>query len=402
MPGPVNNPFSARKKAMAFNNQVAPGTPIALTSADCIDVANCTYAPQPRTAEDQRYTGTIHKPGDILLGASWDVTFEWIIHGYSGALPAAGAFLPGRILQAWGFTEQRLATAVGPEAYTAGTTTGATLGTTAVATLDFYKGMAINFATIGAAPLGLAMIRAYSAAKAAVLARTRTMAATGNYTIPAQLAYTLSATEQANPASITIWEGDNGGNGHRLNFTDMRPTAATIELVTSSRDGGSDYCKITGTFSGTLTSEADEACPTVALTIATPPFLNGQQDIANVQIGGSSVKIDLGIQSAYPPNPNQLDGSDPGLVVGTKRTVSYELNKVRRAVVDFNALASAQAQHPAQMLWGLATGNYIGVMIDQQRFNYRSTAEGQDFITTSGDAWIDGVDRAISIAFIGY
>lgn len=402
MAGPVNNPFSSRKKALAFNNQSAAGTPVTLTSADCLDCSNISYQPQTRTSEDPRYTGTIHRAGDIVLGASWDVSFEWMIHGYSGAIPAANAFIAGRVLQALGFTENRFATAVGPEAYTSGTTTAATLGTTAVGTAGLYKGLAINMATVGTAPTGLAMISNYTAGKVATLARTRTMAATGNYTIPVQLAYTLSATEPANPSSITVWEGDNGGSGHRLNFVDMRPTAATMELVTSSRDGGDGYCRISVTFSGTLGSEADEACPTVSTSIAIPPFKNGQQDIANVQLGGSSITIDLGIQSAYPPNPNQLDGSDPGLVVSTKRTVSMELNKVRRAVVDFNALADAQSSHPAQFLWGLASGNYMGILVDAMRFDYRTTSEGSDFVTTSGSAWVDGVDKSLALTFIGY
>lgn len=401
MSGPVNNPFSSRKRAMAFNNQIAPGTPIALTSADCIDVSSCNYAPRSRTSEDPRYTGSIHRPGDQLTGVSWDVTFEWLIHGFGGALPVANAFLPGRILQAWSFTEQRLATAVGPEGYTTGTTTAATLGSLASATANAYKGMAANFDSIGVSPAGLAMIQDYTSGKVATLARTRTMAATGNYTIPAQLAYTLSASEPANPSSITIWDGDNGGSGRRMNFRDMRPTAATIELVTSSRDGGSSFCKLTGTFSGDLDSETEEAPPTVSTAVAIPPFLNGQQDVANAQLGGSSIKIDLGIQSGYPPNPNQVSGSDPGLVTATKRKVSIDLNAVRQSVIDFNALALAQTAAPIQALWGLnPAGNYMGLMIDAARFDYRTPNEGQDFIATSGDAWIDGTDRAISLAFL--
>lgn len=402
MSGPVHNPFSARKKAFAFENQAAAGTPATITSADCIDVANVSFQPVERTTEDPRYSGTIHRPGDIVLGASYDVTFEWIIHGTgdAGSIPAANAFLPGRILQAWGFTELRFTSAIAAEAYTSGTSTGLTLGSSASTTADIYNGMIINIEDIGAAPAGFAFVRDYTSGKAATLARTRSIAASDDYSIPAQLVYLLSTTEPANPASITIWEGDNGGSGHRLNFIDMRPTSARIELVTSARDGGGDaYCKISGTFSGTLYSEADETPPVVSNTIPTPPFLNGQQDIANVQLGGSSVTIDLGIKAAYPPNPNQLDGSDPGIIVETKRTVQYELNKVRRSVVDWNALAAAQAQHPSQFLWGIGSGNYIGVMIDTQRFSRPSTNEGTDFITTSGQAYIDGVDRAIAIAF---
>lgn len=400
MSGPVNNPFSSRKRAMAFNNQSAPGTPVTLTSADCVDVSSCSYAPRSRTSEDPRYTGTIDRPGDQMVGVSWDVTFEWLIHGFSGAVPAANAFLPGRILQAWGFTENRLATAIGPEALSIGTTTGATLGTTAAGTANLYKGYAINLASIGATPAGLAMIQAYTAGKVATFARTRAVP-TGNYTIPAQLAYTLATTEPDNPSSITVWDGDNGGSGRRMNFVDMRPTAASIELVTSSRDGGASFCKISGTFSGDLGSEVAEAAPVVSTSIAIPPFLNGQQDIAQVQLGGSSISIDLGIGSGYPPNPNQISGSDPGLVTARKKTVSMNLNAVRQSVIDFNALALAQTSFPLQALWGLnPAGNYMGLMVDSMRFDYRTPAEGQDFLTTSGNAWIDGVDRAIALTFL--
>lgn len=397
MAGPVYATAISRKKALAFNNQVSAGTPIALTSADCIDVSSVSYTPNPQTQTDPRYSGTIHRPGDQLVGVSHEVSFEWTIHGFTGTLPAAGAFLPGRILTALGFTENRLATAVGPEGYTGGTATGATLGTAASSTVGLYKGAAINLATVGAAPLGLAMIQDYAAAKAATFARNRTMAATGNYTIPEQLYYTFASASPVAGASVTIWE-----DGHRMDFQDWRPTSARIELSTASRDGGEAFCRIVVSGGCTLYQESNEAAPAVSTAIPIPSFRNGQQDIANLQLGGSSVTIDLGIRSAYPPNPNQLDGSDPGLVVETVRTVSYELNKVARTVVDWNALAAAQSAHASQFIWGLASGNYMGVMIDAQRFNYRTSNEGQDFISTSGDAWIDGVDKCISLAFIKY
>ncbi len=402
MSGPVHTPFSARKKAMAFANQSAPGTPATLSSSDLVDVSNCSYAPSVRTTQDPRYTGTIHRSGPIRIGTLYDITFEWLIHGHgAGTVPAADAFLPGRILQAVGFTENRFATAIAAEAFSSGTDNAMTLGATAVGTADLYKGLALNVDDIAAAPAGLAMISDYTAGKVATLARTRSGSnATGDYSIPAQLAYTLSATEPANPSSITIWEGDAGGSGHRLNFVDCRPTAFRFELNTASLEGGGDgYCKVSGTFRGTLSSEANEASPVASTAIAIPPFNSGQQDIANLQMGGSSVIIDLGVRSGFPPNPNQTGGSDPGLVVETERTVSYTLNKVRRTDIDFNALAQAQSQHPSQFLWGLASGNYCGVMIDAQRFEEPTTQEGTDFIQTQGSAWIDGVDRAIAITF---
>lgn len=398
MPPPIHTPSISRKKALAVANQVTAGTAVAITSADCLDVSQCSYQPNSITAQDPRYTGTIHRNGPAVLGATYDVTFEWPIHGHgmAAAIPAADAFIIGRILKQWGFTENRFAAAIGPEAFTVPTNTGATLGTLAAATLQLYKGLVANLVPIGVAPGGFAMISNYTAGKVATFARDRALTA-GNYTIPIQLAYTLGSTMPDAGMSMTYWE-----DGHRLNFVDMRPTAATITLNTASRDNNDAIGIISGTFSGTLLSEANEAAPVVTPSIALPPFRGGQQDIANVQLGGSSVTLDLGLRSAFPPNPNQADGSNPGMTVESQRTVSYELNKVARTVIDFNALANAQTPYPSQFLYGLGTGNYFGMMIDAQRFDFRASQEGSDFITTSGSAYIDGVDKAIALTFPVY
>lgn len=394
MPGPVHAPLIARKKAFAVANQLTAGVPVVITNADCLDVSSVSYQPQTITAQDPRYTGTIHRRGPAVLGATYDVSFEWPIHGPAGGtLPLADAFIIGRILKQWGFTENRLSAAIGPEAFTVPTGDSATLGTAAAATLNLYKGLAINLAPIGAIPVGLAMIANYSAAKIATFARDRALTA-GMYTIPSQLAYTLSTTMPDAGMSMTVWE-----DGQRLNFADMRPTAATITLNTASRDNNDAVGMITGTFSGTLVSEANETAPVVPPTVALPPFRDGQQDIANVQLGGSSVSLDLGLRSAFPPNPNQQDGSNPGLTVESMRTITYELNKVQRTVIDFNALAKAQSVHPSQFFYGLGSGNYFGMMIDAQRFDFPSSQEGSDFLTTTGQAYIDGVDKAISLTF---
>lgn len=400
MPGPVFDTGVARKRALAFNNQVSAGTAVSLSTADLFDVANISVTPNPQTTTDPRYTGSVDRPGDQLIGVSHEISFEWNIHGPgSGTLPTAGAWIPGRLLTALGFTENVVATAIGPEAFTSGTTTGLTLGAAAVGTADLYTGYAINVSAIAAAPAGLAMIQAYTSGKAATLARTRAGApATGNYTIPQQLAYTFAAAKPAAGASVTVWDDP----GQRRNFKDWRPTSARIELVTAARDGGQNYCRITVSGTCTLVSEANEAVPTLTGLIPIPPFRGGQQDIANLQLGGSSVTIDLGLRSAGPPNPNQDDGSDPALIVESVRTVSYELNEHARTTVDWNAIAAAQAQHPSQFIYGLGSGNYVGVMIAGQRFNYRTTNEGGDFLGNTGDAWIDGVNRAIALTFIRY
>lgn len=398
MTGPVYAPASSRKKALAFNNQSAAGTAVTLTSADCLDCANISWTPNSITSQDPRYTGTTMEVGDILLGVTYDISFEWLIHGPGNTLPAANAFIAGRVLQQLGFTEQRISTAIGPEGFTSGTTSAITLGATAVGTADLYKGLVVNVATVGAAPVGFSMIRAYTSGKVATLARLRATAATGNYTIPSQLTYTYSATDPVAGASVTIWE-----DGHRLNFIDMIPTGdQTIQMFTSSRDG-TDYCRVRVSMSGTLSSKVTEAAPSVSISTAIPPMRDGQDDFAGIQMGGSSATITISTRTAYPPNANQQSGNDPGVRVGNRRTLNLERNKVSLSVVNFDTIAAAQSNQAYQALWGLAAGNYMGVMVANGRLNYRGPGGGQDFDTDTGDVWIDGADKEISLAFpIGY
>jgi hypothetical protein len=384
---------------VAFNNQSVAGTPVVLTTADLLDVSSVTITPNAQTTTDPRYTGSVDLTGDQLIGVSHEVSFEWLIHGPgAGTLPLANAFIGGRVLTALGFTENRIATAITGN-YTAGTATSVTLDTGAAATAQLYKALALNVISQGASPIGMAMIQDYTAAKVATLARNRTLvSAGGTYAIPEQLAYTFTSAKPVAGASITVGDDQND----RQNFRDWRPTSGQIELVTAARDGGESYCKITVSGTCTLYSTAVEAVPAVGSLVPIPPFRDGQQDIANFQLGGASVRIDLGLRSAGPPNPNQLDGSDPAQIVETKRTVTYELNQHARATVDWDVIAKDQNKHPSQFLWGLGSGNYMGVMIDAQRFNYRTKNEGGDFMTNTGDAWIDGVEKCLALTFIKY
>jgi hypothetical protein len=332
-----------------------------------------------------------------VLGATYDVTFEILLRGPGGsAPPAADAFIAGRVLRAIGFTENVVSAAipVAAEALGAGsTTTTAVLGATAAATADLYKGLALRLASDPAAPLDLTMIRAYSSAKTATLPETRSGAPTGNYQIPRQIAYTLSATGTPPVLSFALWQGSS-----RYNFVDMAPSSARIIFPTSSRDSN-DYARLQVTFSGNLHSDLAEAAPTVTSTLAIPPFKGGKLYVAGLPVGGSSVTVDLGLRVGFPPNPNMASGNDPAQLVETRRTLTLELNKLAKSYLDILALATGQGNYSVEIVYGLAAGNYIGFIATDGRFNFPATQAGGDFFTTSGNFYVDGADKTLSLTF---
>lgn len=386
--------------SLAIKAQSAPGTYGSPTSADAIPVANLSWKPNAIQTDNPEYSGSIHKPGPIVLGASYDVTFDILLRGPGGAAPpAADAFILGRVLRALGFTENVVSAAIPAAAEALGggsTSTVATLGATAVGTLDLYKGLALELTSEGAMPAGLVMIRSYSAAKAAGLAQTLSGAPTTTYQIPKQLAYTLSSTGTPPVLSLALWQGSR-----RYNFVDMAPSSARLTLATAA-PGNTSYPTLSVTFTGDAYSDLAEAAPVVSSTLALPPFKGGKLHIAGLAMGGSSISLDLGLKAAFPPNPNKTNGFDPAQLTETKRTISLNLNQQAKAYFDFLAAAAAQTSYPIQALYGLATGNYIGFVATDARFNFPATQSGGDFFTTQGDAYVDGAEKTIGLTFPYY
>lgn len=384
--------------ALALKAKTSGAAWAAPTSADALPVANLSWTPNAITAENPEYTGTIHRNGPIVLGASYDLSFDVMLRGPGGANPPiADAFILGRILRSLGFTENLLSAAIPAAAEALGggsTTTSATLGAGAAATADLYKGLAVHLVSTGAAPGGLTMIRSYSAAKAAGLAETLGAAPTGTYQIPKQAAYTLAPTGTPPVLDLSLWQGST-----RYDFIDMSPSRAVLTFPVSSRDGGSDYPRLSVTYSGDAHQDAADTAPVVTSSLALPPFKGGKLHVAGLAMGGSSVSVDLGLRTAFAPNPNKTSGSDPAQLVETRRTLRLDLNKAAKSYLDLLALARAQANHPVQLLYGLASGNYVGFVATDGRFNFPENGSGGDFLTTSGDFYVDGADKTISLVF---
>lgn len=387
--------------AIAFECQSAPASYETLDSTDRYSVANVTVTPRPITADDPRYLGSIHRPGAIRLGVIYDVSFDILLHGYSGTTPpSAGAFLPGRVLRSLGMTEQVIAATIpsgGPEAVAAGTTGSITLGAGATGTLDLYKALAVQLEDAGVGDASLIMMSEYSAAKVAQLAQTLGGTPEGNYMIPKQLAYTMAGSGTPPLLSIDVWQG-----GIKRQFGDMAPSAATLTFNTAGRDGGQNFSVLSVTYTGDLIAESDNAAPVVAPTIAIPPFKGGKLHVGGIAMGGASLSLDFGLRTGFPPNPNKASGSDAAQLVETRRTLTLNLNQTALSYNDIRALAVAQGVHPIQLLYGLAPGNYIGFVATAARFMDPSPQAGGDFYTQQIQAFVDGADKTIGLCFVAH
>ena len=294
----------SNQSVLAVKVESPSGTFTAPSSSDALRVADMRPNIAGLTSQIQEFTGSIHQPGPTVSGNTFEVSGRILLRGPGGASPPAGdAFIMGRILRAAGFSETVSAAAIpaAPEALAAGTTSQATLGTTPAGTLDLYKAACVLFASIGAGLTGAAMLRDYSAAKVARLARVLGAPLnTSNYQIPKQLLYRLDPSGTPPTLSVSCWIGNKRYDGKGCTVSSFR-----FLVPTSSRDQ-TDSPSIEFTLTGTFEADADEASPLApAATVAPPPFRAGQLWIDQKRLAASNLSIDLGAEVAYEPDPNE-------------------------------------------------------------------------------------------------
>lgn len=366
-------------------------------TTDLITCAELKGNIQGLTADIKEFIGTKHRPGPKVLGKTFEVSGRILLRGPGGASPpAADVLVIGRLLRAACFAESIVSVAIpaAPEAVGAGgTVSSVVLGATAAATADLYKGKMVQLSHLGAGKAGLSMVRTNDATKLAVLPETSgTPISDGNWQLIKQIAYMFSPGDGPS-LSASVWLGSR-----RIDGVGLAISAFKINMPTSSKNS-QDVPSIEFTLSGDVQGSFDDTAPTPPVGLAVPPFRDGKLWIANKQLGGSTVTIDFAAQVAAPPNPNRPTGSEASQTTETTRTVDMTLNQTTLANFDDVGMADGQGYYPLYAMWGLASGNCFGVLVTDMRFNYRSPDNSGDFVTNTGQAFIDGADRTINLVF---
>jgi hypothetical protein len=393
--------LTATKTAVAITVQSVAGTFNAPTTSDLTPCANASLNLAGVTTTNPEYTGTVQQNGDIVTGKTVSISFTVLLRPPGGAAPpAAGAFIPGRILRAAKFNENVVSAAipVTPEPIGgAATTSQVTLGTTAAATLDLYKGLPLLLSDNagGAYPKAITAIRSYSAAKVAVLPEILAAAPAANYQIPKCLSYQRDATStDPLPLSIKIWL-----DGHRYDLVDMMVSSLSFNFPTATRTT-QEFPSFTVTLSGDLFADADEATPTITGLGAVPVFRDGDLWLAQKAIGGSSVSVDMNPSVGYPANPNKASGNDPPQLTALKPVVNLTKQHTTKAAFDAIALADAQAYHALWAQWGYTAGAMVSFIATDCRLNYRTPNIGQEFVDDTGDLLVDVAAKNLNLTFV--
>lgn len=389
----------SQNTAVAIAAQASPGTWVQPSnSTDLYPATSARLQIEGITAENPEMTGTIHKPGAIVLGKRVSLTIGIVMRPPGGSTPPmAGTFIPGRLLRAAGFTENLISAAipVAPEALGVGSTTSmAKLGSTAAATANLYKGLSLQLSDNGATyNRQLTAIRSYEASKEAGLFEVLGAPPAANYQIPKQLAYQLSAAATPPSLAISVWY-----DGFRYDLIDMAVSSLRFNFPATTRES-TDYPVMEFTLDGDLYATADEATPLIPALGGIPSFKDGDFWIANKALGGSSFTCDMGITVGYPPNPNRASGNDPAQIVETRRSVQATLNHQLKATLDALALADAQSLQGLWAQYGYTAGGMVMFCVPNARFSYPNPDNSGQFVTQTVDLLIDDADKGICLSF---
>lgn len=366
--------------------------------ANLMPVSNLSLQIESVNIANDEYTGSPAKNADSVAGKR--VTLGYTVKlrpPGGGSVPAANAFLLGRIFQAAKMTELRTATAIpaAAEAGTAGTTTSLTLGVGAAATANLYKGMAISLVDMGTNYKSrMSAIRSYTAAKVATFVETFGSNVTGNYQIPPQIGYMRDVTSR-DPIilSQSVWI-----DGHRYDLMNCRLSSLQVVVPTSTRDQAA-YPEVQVTFEAMISANAAQTTPSVPSAGAIPFYKDGDGWLANVRVGLQTFTLDFGLQTENPPNPNKADGSDIAELISTTTSLSMVRQKYLPSVIDTLALADAQANQAFFAQWGSAAGAMVQIVVPDGRLDYQSPDMGGGIVMEGGNLLIDALDRAVCISF---
>lgn len=378
--------------------QAAAGAFLLPGANDLIAVSQPENAAQPITAEDPTLTGSLWSRPPAYLGATAQISFAYSVRGPGDVTLALDLWVFGRVLRAAGFAEILTSAAITGTAAANADQSAIVLAAGTSAVDDFYLGMPIHHAGLGAGGLQqYSGIYDYDGAtKKALIADTAAAAiAAGTYTIPPHLLYLLGTGANLPLLSVSVWRDTK-----RYDYVDCVPSALA-RAIPVANSGNTELPTYNTTLVGKEVNQepvADPApTPSAALLLPPPPAKNGVFSFNRVRRGHASLGIDFSMESGFQPNQNNFDGQEQAEVLSGSRSVSLDLNHSDMPS-NIRALRENQTRVPIMSLYGLGTGNRFLDMLPGTVIHPFNPTERNGFVGLQGDAFPDSVDKSVALA----
>lgn len=385
----------SRMVAVGIKKQAVLGTFDAPNqTTDLIGISAANNADEIIQAADPTMNGSIFEQPRVFLGRSSTAGGTVPLRG-AAALPAADGWVPGRILQAAGFAELRIAAAITANLQAGSTTTAMVLDAAQSAVDDFLFGAAISHANIGTGFKAFSLINDYVGASklASIIETIVAPAGATSFTIPASLVYQLGTLNTAPPLlSISIWRDKK-----RYDYRDCALQSLGFDFPVSN-ETNQVFPSFDFTMKGVKQAEADQASPLLpqsVLNVPVPALRGGKFLMDRVPLGHAAMRAGLNADTAAASNAAQAAGQDGYDIVGAARTLEYDLNNMNITDFDIETRIANQTIFTSGTLWGGAAFNRFGFVIPGQVLDAFNPGDRNGFVNLSGNAHQTDVDKSM-------
>jgi hypothetical protein len=388
--------------AIAVAIQPVAGTFTAPLAADVIAASNVTNQNNDITAEDPTLTGTGWDAEQIIVGEEGQVGFTFALRGPGGAAPpAANAYVPGRCFQNLGWAEVITPTAIAGVTQTGSSADTIILAVAASATDDFYTGMPLQMAGIGAGFKQTSMIVSYAGgSRSAGIGETMGAAPGAGvaYTIPANLLYIEGSNSGSGPLlSVRIWRDKKV-----YDYKDVRLETFTFDMPVANNNN-TTFPSIEFAGKGNVHDVTDGVTPSLGtlLNVGIAGCRNGKFTLDRTMLGHNSLRYGNNLTVAAPSNIHMANGQDAYEVTGGSRSIDIDVNQMDNTT--FNARTKRAAglagtSMPIMQTWGIAAGNNFGFTIPAARLGQLNPGDSNGFVNLTGNALQSRLDKAAALS----
>jgi len=383
-------PIFIRNSAVLAKLETVEGQDaLPVPTLDAVLVENPQVDTDTKMEETNEVSASLDKSAPIPGGTSVKVTFDVLLKG-SGVAGVPPEF--GKLLKACGWAEVIMATPLpaAAEAVSAGSATTVTLGDSAAATAQLYRGMPVQIGGTPPEAAGIYPIADYTAGRLATLAAAPGAAIAGTSTWQI-LPCVVYRPASVNIPSVTLYVYKDG---KLKKVTGCRGTV-TVKLTS----GG--VGRISVEFSGMWGGETDEPVPSdlVHDTTRPPVWRGGRALIQRSPAAMASLSVQTGNTLTNPDNPNSPEAFDPAVI--TARNVTGSCDPLEELVATRNTMALLRSGTPQILLadYGTTAGNRPLVMLPAAQVTQRKEGDREgmavDQLTFAGT----GRDAGAFLAF---
>lgn len=372
-------PVFTRKASLFVKAQSAEGTAASPGASDgiLVEVQSNPFKLTREAIETNEARDTLNKSASIPGGLMVEI---------SGAVLLRGSGTPGTVAD-WdilmlmsGFTssDTTAAVPVAAEVGTAGTTTTLTLGATAAATAQLYRGMPLAL-TVNPAAGASTFITDYTAGKVATL--TTLFGTALDNTTKYQVLKNVRYTSHSDVDTMDFYTADLYIDGMRVRLVDARAKIDSFDFTT----GGVPRMTFTimGISANPLVSEASPPAALADATFDPPIFRSGVVTMNREVIAIDKLTVSPGTELVQFKDPNATEGFGPATPTGRKWTFQIDpLESRTNTVARLNAF-QAGGRHLIHAHWGSTPGNRLAVTILAAQKTQISPADSQGGLRNS-------------------